>query len=231
MTITSEGIGTLSDEEREHALDEEVPMSTVHALPLAHCEEEEPWPSDDARTAVVADRFRGVMVALGLDMDDPNLSGTPLRVARAYGELFRGLEPGTEPELSSVPNTGGYSQIVAVTDIPFHSLCAHHFLPFFGTAHVAYVPHNRLIGLSKIARVVEYYARRPQIQERLTEQVVDLLDRRLHPSGAMVVVEARHFCMEMRGVAKPGMTTTTSAFRGGFKDERTRQQFLDLLRR
>src|SRR5687768_14128679 len=110
-------------------------MTTAHALLPTHFEEEQ-RPSDDARTAVVADRFREVMQALGLDMDDPNLSGTPLRVARAYRELFRGLEPGTEPELRSVPNTDGYSQIVAVTDIPFHSLCAHHLLPFFGTAHV-----------------------------------------------------------------------------------------------
>jgi GTP cyclohydrolase I len=188
-------------------------------------------PSDEPRTVVVADRFRDVMEALGLDLADPNLVDTPLRVARAYRELFAGLQAGAEPELRSFPNTEGYSQIVALTGIPFHSLCAHHFLPFFGTAHLAYLPSDRVVGLSKLARVLEYYARRPQIQERLTEQVIDLLDRRLRPAGTMVVIEARHFCMEMRGVAKPGAVTITSAWRGAFADARTRQEFLDILKR
>jgi GTP cyclohydrolase I len=186
-------------------------------------------PSDDPRTLRVARAFRGVMEALDLNLDDPNLADTPLRVARAYGELFAGLQEGAEPELRSFPNEEGYSQVVAVTGIPFHSLCAHHFLPFFGTAHVAYVPGPRIVGLSKLARVVEFYARRPQVQERLTEQVIDLLDRRLRPAGAMVVLQARHFCMEMRGVRTPGAATTTSAIRGVFQDERTRQEFLSLL--
>ena len=205
-------------------------MSARPALHLASTHEDCERPLDH-RTALVADRFQGVMEALGLDLADPNLADTPLRVARAYRELLAGLEPGAEPELRSFPNTEGYSRIVAVTDIPFHSLCAHHFLPFFGTAHVAYLPQDRVVGLSKLARVVEYYARRPQIQERLTEQVIDLLDARLHPKGAMVVVQARHLCMEMRGIGKPGATTTTSALRGAFADQRTRQEFLDLVRR
>jgi GTP cyclohydrolase I len=188
-------------------------------------------PPDEGRTVRVAARFRDVMEALGLDLTDPNLVDTPRRVARAYGELFAGLDPGAEPELRTFPNTEGYSQIVALTGIPFHSVCAHHFLPFFGTAHVAYLPQDRVVGLSKLARVVDYYARRPQIQERLTEQVIGLLFRKLRPAGAMVVVEARHFCMEMRGVAKPGAVTTTSALRGAFADGRTRQELLDLLRK
>jgi GTP cyclohydrolase I len=207
-------------------------MSALPALHLAHSEEDRDGDRpDDQRTLLVAARLREVMEALGLDLTDSNLADTPLRVARAYGELFAGLDPAAEPELRTFPNTEGYSQIVAVTEIPFHSMCAHHLLPFFGTAHVAYLPRDRVIGLSKLARVVEYYARRPQIQERLTEQVIDLLDRRLRPAGAMVVVQARHFCMEMRGVGKPGTTTTTSALRGAFADERTRQEFLDLLKR
>src|SRR6185503_3969099 len=188
-------------------------------------------PDADPRTQVVAARFRDVMQALGLDLEDPNLAGTPMRVARAYGELFAGLDPATEPELRTFPNAEGYSQIVAVTDIRFHSLCAHHFLPFFGTAHLAYLPKDRVVGLSKLARVVEHYARRPQIQERLTEQVIELLERRLAPKGSMVIVEGRHFCMEMRGVGKPGALTTTSAIRGAFEDEKTRQEFLTLVRR
>ncbi len=207
-----------------------MPMTAAHALfPAFHDDEPDDERALDSRTRRVADRFRGVMEALGLDLADPNLADTPERVARAYRDLFAGLEEGAEPALRTFPNAEGYSQIVAVTEIPFHSLCAHHFLPFFGTAHVAYLPKDRVVGLSKLARVVDFYARRPQIQERLTEQVIDLLDRRLKPAGAMVVLQARHFCMEMRGVMKAGATTTTSAIRGAFEDERTRQEFLDLL--
>lgn len=183
----------------------------------------------DPRTRKVARAFRGVMEALGLDLDDPNLSETPARVARAYGELFAGLAPGAEPDLRTFPNEEGYSQVVAVGGIPFHSVCAHHFLPFFGTAHVAYLPGERIVGLSKLARVVEFYARRPQVQERLTEQVITLLEERLRPKGAMVVLQARHFCMEMRGIAKSGAITTTSAIRGAFEEDRTRQELLALL--
>lgn len=203
-------------------------MTTMHAVTRRARSEQELVPS---RTALVAERFQAVMEALGLDLEDPNLSATPLRVARAYRELFSGLDPADEPELRTFPNVKGYSQVVAVTDISFHSLCAHHFLPFFGTAHVAYVPKDRVVGLSKLARVVDYFARRPQTQETLTEQIVDLLDRRLHPAGAMVVIEARHFCMEMRGVGKAGVSTRTSAIRGVFTDDRRQRQFLDQLRR
>ena len=183
----------------------------------------------DKRTRKVERATRSLLEALGLDLGDPNLADTPGRMARAYEELFGGLR-GSEPELRSFPNAESYSQVVAVTGIPFYSLCAHHFLPFFGTAHVGYVPGDRVVGLSKLARVVDHFARRPQIQERLTEQVIDLLERRLSPRGAMVVIEGRHFCMEMRGVAKPGTVTTTSAIRGAFEDERTRQEFLGLVR-
>ena len=116
-------------------------------------------------------------------------------------------------------------------DIPFYSLCAHHFLPFFGAAHLAYIPRERIVGLSKLARAVEHYARRPQIQERMTEQIVGLLRDRLAPVGAMVVVQARHLCMEMRGVGKTGVLTTTSAIFGAFDDDKVRQEFLSLLPR
>ncbi len=202
--------------------------TAIHAVarPAPSAEE---MPS--SRTALVAERFRGVMEALGLDLDDPNLAGTPLRVARSYRELFAGLEAANEPELRTFPNTEGYSEPVAVTDITFHSLCAHHFLPFFGTAHVAYIPKDRVVGLSKLARVVDFFARRPQTQEALTEQVAGYLDDRLQPAGVMVVVDARHFCMEMRGVGKGGATTATSAARGAFADERRQRRFLAQLRR
>src|SRR5262245_41982231 len=165
-----------------------------------------PWHDHDEDTdtkglrhANVAAAYRGFLEALGLDLTDPDLAETDQRVARAYAELLGGLRPGAEPKLSTFPNTERYRGIVAVTDIPFYSICAHHFLPFFGVAHVGYVPGDRLLGLSKLARVVDYFARRPQLQERVTEQVATLLDERLSPEGVIVSVEARHLCMEMRG--------------------------------
>jgi GTP cyclohydrolase I len=196
-----------------------------------HLEEASDEPeADDARTENVARKFREVLVALGLDLNDPNLVGTEWRVARAYREIFAGLRPGAEPVLRTFPNPEGYREPVAVTDIGFHSLCAHHFLPFFGVAHVAYLPKDRLVGLSKIGRVVEHYARRPQLQERLTEQVAGLLEARLRPAGLMVVVAARHLCMEMRGLGKTGQVTSTSAVRGAFPARR-RRELLDLVAR
>lgn len=170
--------------------------------------------------------FRGFLESLGLDLTDPNLAGTADRVARAYREMLGGLQ-GAEPTLSTFPNAKKYRGIVSVTDIPFYSICAHHFLPFFGSASVGYAPGERLVGLSKLARVVDFYARRPQIQEDLTEQVASLLEERLAPAGVIVSVEARHLCMEMRGVARPGVTTQTTAVRGTLSDERLQEQFFE----
>ena len=203
----------------------------MSALPALHLTPSDPDPEtpEDQRTLIVAARFRDVMQALGLDLEDPTSRARRCAWRGPTGELFAGLDPAREPVLRTFPNTEGYSQIVAVTDIRFHSLCAHHFLPFFGTAHLAYLPKDRVVGLSKLARIVEHYARRPQIQERLTEQVIELLEHRLRPAGAIVIVQARHMCMEMRGVHQPGATTRTSAWRGAFADARTRQEFLDLL--
>ena len=167
------------------------------------------------RTIRVARAFRGFMDALELDATDPHLSGTEWRVARAYEEMLRGQAPGAEPVLRTFPNEEGYSAPLSMTGIPFYSLCAHHFLPFFGEAHIIYQPAHRLVGLSKLARAVEFLARRPQVQERLTEQLADLLAQRLEPAGVMVVLEARHLCMEMRG-ARSGGLTRTSAARGTF---------------
>jgi GTP cyclohydrolase I len=178
----------------------------------------------------IAAAYRGFLESLGLDLTDPDLVGTDRRVARAYQELLGGLQPGAEPRLTTFPNREGYTGIVSVTGIPFYSLCAHHFLPFFGIAHVGYVPAGRLVGLSKLARVVEFYARRPQLQERLTEQVAALLDERLAPAGVIVSVKARHLCMEMRGVSRPGVTTTTTAVRGTLKNDPLQALFLAQVR-
>jgi GTP cyclohydrolase IA len=182
-------------------------------------------PSDDAPLTATTTAFRGFLESLGLDLRDPDLADTDRRVARAYRELLAGLEPGAEPNLATFPNTEAHAGIVAVTDISFYSICAHHFLPFFGVAHVGYVPGARLVGLSKLARVVDFYARRPQLQERLTEQVAALLEERLAPAGVIVSLEARHLCMEMRGVSRSGVTTTTVAVRGTLADERLQRQF------
>lgn len=186
-------------------------------------------PNDSAgneiRLAGVAAAFRGFLEALGLDLSDPDLEGTDHRVARAYREMLAGLRRGARPKLSTFPNTEGYTGIVRVTAIPFYSICAHHFLPFFGSAHVGYMPGEQLVGLSKLPRVIDYYARRPQLQERLTEQVAALLYEQLDPAGLIVSIEARHLCMEMRGVSKPGVVTTTTAVRGSLEDEGMQRQF------
>ncbi len=179
----------------------------------------------------IARHVRGILEALDLDPDDPNLRETDIRVAKMYAEMFHGLREGNEPRVTTFPNDEGYSGMVAEFKIPFYSMCSHHLVPFYGHAHIAYVPTERLVGLSKLPRILEFYAKRPQLQERLTEQVVTYLDRTLEPQGAMVVIEARHLCVEMRGVKKPGAMTVTSAIRGIFEQRPIREEFLDLLRK
>jgi len=178
----------------------------------------------------IAHHVRGILTNLGLDLNDPNLHETDQRVAKMYIEMFRGLEEGAEPKVTTFPNEEGYSHMVMETKIPFYSMCAHHLVPFYGHAHIAYIPRDQILGLSKFARILEFYAKRPQLQERLTEQVVTYLEENLHPLGAMVVIEARHLCVEMRGVKKPGAVTVTSALRGIFHQKPVREEFLDLLR-
>jgi GTP cyclohydrolase I len=182
------------------------------------------------RERAIAGRVRALLVELGLDLDDPNLRETDRRVARMYLEMFHGLDEGSEPRITTFPNDEGYRHMVMEKNIPFYSMCAHHLVPFYGHAHLAYIPGERILGLSKFARILEFYAKRPQLQERLTEQVANFLEEKLRPEGAMVVIEARHLCVEMRGVKKPGAVTTTSALRGIFHQRPVREEFLDLLR-
>jgi GTP cyclohydrolase I len=189
---------------------------------------------DDAQAgklATIAHHVRGILTALGLDLKDPNLAETDLRVAKMYIEMFSGLAEGAEPKVTTFPNEENYSHMVMEKQIPFYSMCAHHLVPFYGHAHIAYIPRERILGLSKFSRILEFYAKRPQLQERLTEQVVTYLEEKLQPLGAMVVIEARHLCVEMRGVKKPGALTVTSALRGIFHQKPVREEFLDLLRR
>jgi GTP cyclohydrolase I len=162
---------------------------------------------------------REILEAIGEDLDRDGIRRTPERVAAMYAELFAGLhvDPG---EVLNVTFEAGHDEMVLERDIPFHSVCEHHLIPFVGRAHVAYIPNDdgRITGLSKLARLVEGYARRPQVQERLTTQVADAMERVLEPKGVLVVIEAEHLCMSMRGVRKPGAVTVTSAVRGLFRD-------------
>jgi GTP cyclohydrolase IA len=169
-----------------------------------------------------------LLMALGQDPDDDHLRDTPRRVAAAYAEL---LTP--RPfNLTTFPNDEGYDELVLARDIPFHSLCQHHMLPFKGVAHVGYLPGERILGLSKLARVVELFARGLQVQERLTQQVADWLQERLQPKGVGVVLEAEHLCMSLRGVQATGAVTTTSALHGLLRqDPRSRAEFFALAHR
>ena len=187
--------------------------------------------ADETKIAEISVRVREIIELLGLDLSDPNLTETPERVAKMYLEMFHGLAEGAEPKVTFFPNDERYTAMVMEKDIPFYSMCSHHFVPFYGHAHLAYIPNDKIVGLSKMPRIVEFYARRPQLQERLTEQIAGFLAEKLNPQGVMVVIEARHLCVEMRGVKKSGALTVTSAIRGIFFNRPVREEFLDLLNR
>jgi len=171
-----------------------------------------------------------ILISIGEDPERDGLLNTPSRVAKMYAEVFAGLREDPEHHLE-VQFEAGHDEMVMVRDISFYSMCEHHLLPFVGQAHVAYVPgeEGKITGLSKLARLVEAYARRPQVQERLTGQVADKLMKVLNPKGALVVIEAEHQCMSMRGVQKPGSLTITSAVRGLFLSDATRAEALQLM--
>ena len=174
---------------------------------------------------------RELLLAVGEDPDRPGLLETPARVARAYAEIFAGLHTDPADVLTTVFDEG-HDEMVIVRDIPMFSTCEHHLVPFHGVAHVGYIPNvdGQITGLSKLARLVDLYARRPQVQERLTSQVADAMVDRLRPRGVIVVINAEHLCMGMRGVRKPGAATITSAVRGAFRDSAsTRAEAMSLI--
>ena len=176
---------------------------------------------------------REILLAIGEDPERDGLKNTPSRVARMYAEICAGLHEDPDQHLK-VTFDAGHDEMVMVRDIPLYSLCEHHLAPFIGKAHVAYIPgaDGRITGLSKLARLVDSYAKRPQVQERLTAQIADELERTLTPRGVLVVVEAEHLCMSMRGVRKPGSSTVTSAVRGLFRDNAaTRAEAMDFIHR
>ncbi|MBM4415411.1 MAG: GTP cyclohydrolase I FolE [Chloroflexi bacterium] len=173
---------------------------------------------------------RELIVAVGEDPARDGLRDTPRRIASMYRELFEGLQQDPVAALS-VGFEEAHDELVVLREIPFYSMCEHHFMPFHGQAHVGYLPDGRIVGLSKIARAVEIFARRPQVQERLTDQIAETIERVLGARGVGVVIEAEHLCMTARGVRKPGATMVTSAMRGRFRDDaNTRQEFLGLIR-
>ena len=187
-----------------------------------------PPPVDEQRVAAA---IREILFAIGEDPDRDGLQNTPARVGRAYAEIFGGLSVDPSEVLTTTFDEG-HEELVLVKDIPVYSMCEHHLVPWHGTAAVGYVPNSegRITGISKLARVVDLYARRPQVQERLTSQVATALMDRLKPRGAIVVVEAEHLCMAMRGIRKPGSRTVTSAVRGIFQsDSRTRSEAMSLI--
>jgi GTP cyclohydrolase I len=184
----------------------------------------------DIDTGRIEKAVREIIEAIGEDPTREGLVDTPERVARFFAEVFEGLHTDPGDVVDAFFGDEHYQEVVMVREIPFYSMCEHHFVPFHGKAHVAYIPDGRVTGLSKLARLVEGYARRPQMQERLTAQVADCLNDRLKPLGVMVVVEAEHLCMSMRGVRKPGALTVTSAVRGIMEaNPATRAETMSLL--
>jgi len=182
-----------------------------------------------AGTAHMADAYRSIIHQLGEDPDREGLIKTPERAAKAMQFLMQGYDQNPADILKSAMFAEDYRQMVLVKDIEVYSMCEHHLLPFFGKAHIAYIPNGHIVGLSKIPRLVDAFARRMQVQERLTTDIRNCIDETLRPLGVAVVIEAQHLCMQMRGVQKQNSVTTTSAFTGEFMEEKTRAEFISLI--
>ena len=184
---------------------------------------------NDETTQKLAEHYNAIINLLGEDVNREGLEKTPLRIAKAMQFLMQGYNTDPKEILLSAMFRENYKEMVIVKDIELYSMCEHHMLPFFGKAHVAYIPNGHITGLSKIARVVEAYSRRMQVQERLTMQIRDAINDTLKPLGVAVVIEAQHMCMQMRGVQKQNSVTTTSAFTGAFNRVTTRNEFINLI--
>ncbi|MBR4402150.1 MAG: GTP cyclohydrolase I FolE [Flavobacteriales bacterium] len=186
--------------------------------------------SDEDKMEIIERDFRHIMHTLGLDLTDDSLRGTPARVARMYvKEIFSGLNPENHPRMSSFENKYQYGQMLIEKNITLHSTCEHHFLPIVGRAHVAYISRGNIIGLSKLNRIVDYYARRPQVQERLTVQIVEALQKILDTPDVACVIDARHMCVTTRGIKDTASSTITAHYGGRFNESETRSEFLRYL--
>lgn len=184
---------------------------------------------DGDSTEIISNLYRGIIHTLGEDIDREGIKKTPKRVAKAMQFFTHGYQLDPEEILRSALFKDPYNNMVIVKDIEVYSLCEHHLLPFFGRAHIAYIPNGKIVGLSKIGRVVDAYSRRLQVQERLTHEILNCIQNTLKPIGVAVVIEARHLCMMMRGVQKQNSVATTSAFTGEFENESTRAEFIRLI--
>ena len=185
---------------------------------------------DDTKIQLISKHFTQIMDILGLDLTDDSLKDTPKRVAKMYvKEIFSGLNPKLKPKPTLFENHYKYNQMLVERNISVYSNCEHHFVPITGKAHVAYISQGKVIGLSKLNRIVQYYSQRPQVQERLTHQILNSIKETLQPVGVAVVIEASHLCMMMRGVQKQNSVTTTSAFYGEFEKNSTRSEFMKLI--
>lgn len=186
--------------------------------------------SDEQKIALIESKFREIMDILGLDLNDDSLNGTPHRVAKMFvKEIFSGLNPENKPKISVFENKFKYGEMLVEKNINMNSTCEHHFLPIVGKAHVAYISSGQVIGLSKINRVVDYFARRPQVQERLTVQIANELKRILKTEDVAVVIDAKHLCVSSRGIQDEGSSTITAEYGGAFKDQNRKEEFLKYL--
>jgi GTP cyclohydrolase I len=186
--------------------------------------------SEEEKIQKIEVHFKEIMETLGLDLNDDSLSGTPHRVAKMYiKEIFNGLDPKNKPAVKLFENKYQYNQMLVEKDITFYSNCEHHFVPFFGKAHVAYISNGKVIGLSKLNRIVNYYAKRPQVQERLTMQIAKELKEALNTEDVAVVIEASHLCVSSRGIKDESSSTVTSVYSGEFKEKQTKMEFLNYL--
>lgn len=186
--------------------------------------------SDDKKMLIISEHFQKIMETLGLDMNDDSLKGTPLRVAKMYvKEIFSGLNPENKPFARSFENKYKYNEMLVERDITFHSTCEHHFVPIWGKAHVAYIPNGNVIGLSKLNRLVQYFAKRPQVQERLNVQIAEELKRVLKTEDVAVIIDANHMCVHSRGVCDTNSSTVTVQYHGKFKDPDVKSELFKLI--
>ncbi len=186
--------------------------------------------SDNEKIEKIEYHFREIMSTLGLDLNNESLAGTPLRVAKMYvKELFSGLDPKTKPKITLFDNEYNYKQMLVEKDITFFSNCEHHFVPIYGKAHVAYVSSGKIIGLSKLNRIVQHFAKRPQVQERLTEQIAHEMQNALNTGDVAVVIDAKHMCVSSRGIKDADSSTITSFYGGKFSEENMKNEFLKFL--
>lgn len=214
-------------------------LSAIEELGEAHVGSSELTPirddafdlSDQEKIDLIQEHFAKIMETLGLDLTDDSLSGTPYRVAKMYvKEIFNGLNPKNRPDARTFSNGYDYSDMVIEKNIQVTSFCEHHFLPFIGKAHVAYISKGKVIGLSKINRLVDYFSRRPQVQERLTLQIADALSTAMETDDVAVFIDSKHLCVSTRGIKDQSSSTITSEFRGAFKEKEVQQKFIDFIK-